>query len=148
MIKSCWGCKRFQALALAAPPPGLLPKERTEGSAAFEVVGLDFARPIRYRKSPRVKGKAYLTLYACSLSRALHLEVLPKLEPVASLGSLKRLVARCGRPAKIFSDNGRTFVGAAVRLWKLFQRQSFKKSLKGYFTNSLQQKTLQNCSFA
>ena len=89
------------------------PRERTEGSTAFEVVGVDFAGPIKYRKSPRVEGKAYLVLYACSLSRALHLEVLPNLETVAFLGSLKRLVARRGRPAKIFSDNGRTFVGAA-----------------------------------
>ena len=113
VIKSCWGCKRYQALALAAPPPGMLPRERTEGSTAFEVVGVDFAGPIKYRKSPRVEGKAYLVLYACNLSRALHLEIVPNLETATFLGSLKRLVARRGRPAKIFSDNGRTFVGAA-----------------------------------
>ena len=112
-IKSCWGCKRLQALALSSPPPGLLPRERTEGSTAFEVVGVDFAGPIRYRKSARVEGKAYLVLFACSLSRALHLEVLPNLETVTFLESLKRLVARRGRPSKIFSDNGRTFIGAA-----------------------------------
>ena len=33
--------------ALAAQPPGMLPRERTEGSTAFEVVGLDFAGPIK-----------------------------------------------------------------------------------------------------
>ena len=96
VIKSCWGYKRIQMLALTAPPPGLLPKERMEGSATFEVVAVDFAGPIRYRKSPRVEGKAYLTLYTCSLARALHLQVLPNLETVAFLGSLKRLVTRRG----------------------------------------------------
>lgn len=104
MIKSCWGCKRFQPRALASPPPGLLPRERTEGSAPFEVVGVDFAGPIRYRKSPRVEGKAYLVLYASSLSRALQLEILPNLDTVTFLGSLKRLIARRGRPVKIVSD--------------------------------------------
>ena len=113
VIKGCWGCKRFQALALATPPPGLLPRERTEGSTAFEVIGVDFAGPIRYRKSTRAEGKAYLALYTCSLSRALHLEMLPDMGTATFLGSLKRLVARRGRPAKIFSDNGGTFVGAA-----------------------------------
>ena len=113
VVKSCWGCKRFQAVAFAAPPPGQLPKERTEGSTAFEVIGVDFAGPIRYRKTPKVEGKAYLVLFACSLSRALHLEVLPNLETVTFLASLKRLVARRGRPSKIYSDNGKTFVGAA-----------------------------------
>ena len=113
IIKGCWGCKRFQAQAHAAPPPGLLPRERTEGSTAFEVIGVDFAGPIKYRKSARVEDKAYLVLFACSLSRALHLEVVPNLETVTFLGSLKRLIARRGRPSQIYSDNGRTFIGAA-----------------------------------
>ena len=113
VIKQCYGCKRFQAVALAAPPPGLLPLERTECSGPFEVVGVDFAGPIKYRKSSRAESKAYLILYACSLTRALYLEVLPNLETTTFLGSLKRLIARRGRPSKIFSDNGRTFVGAA-----------------------------------
>ena len=80
VIKQCYGCKRFQAIAVAAPPPGLLPLERTEHSGVFEVVGVDFAGPIKYRKSPRVEGKAYLVLFACSLTRALYLEVLPNQE--------------------------------------------------------------------
>ena len=54
VIRQCYGCKRFQAVALAAPPPGLSPPERTEGSSPFEVVGVDFAGPIKYR---RRKGK-------------------------------------------------------------------------------------------
>ena len=74
---------------------------------------MDFAGPIKYRKSPRVEGKAYLVLYACSLSGALHLEILPNLETATFLGSLKWLVARHSQPAKIFSDNGKTFVRAA-----------------------------------
>ena len=113
VIRQCYGCKRFQAVALAVPPPGLLPPERTEGSGPFEVVGVDFAGPIKYRKSSRAEGKAYLVLYACSLTRALYLEILPNLETTTFMASLKRFIARRGRPSKIFSDNGRTFVGAA-----------------------------------
>lgn len=113
VVKSCWGCKRFQAVAQATPPPGLLPKERTEGSGAFEIIGVDFAGPIKYRKSPRIEGKAYLVRYACSLLRAIHLEVLPNQETTIFLGRFKRMAARRGRPAKVFYDNRKTFVGAA-----------------------------------
>lgn len=112
-IKSCWGCKRFQVLAFSSPPPGLLQRERTGGSTAFEVVGVDFTGPIKYRRSARVEGKAYLVLFVCSLSKALHLEILPNLGTATFLGSLKRLIARRGRPSKIYSDNRRTFIGAA-----------------------------------
>ena len=49
-IKSCYGCRRFQATAVVQPPPGLLPKDRTEGNHAFQVVGVDYAGPLKYRK--------------------------------------------------------------------------------------------------
>lgn len=107
IIKGCWGCKRLKAQAYTAPPPGLLPRERTEGSTAFEVIGVDFAGPIKYRKSARVDDKAYLVLFACSLSRALHLENVPNLETVTFLCSLKRLIARRGQPSQIYSNNER-----------------------------------------
>lgn len=113
LIEQCYGCKRFQAIAVAAPPPGLLPLERMEHSGVFKVVGVDFTGPIKYRKSPRMEGKAYLVLFACSLTRALHLEVWPNQETATFLGSLKRLIAHQGCPSTIFSDNGQTFIGAA-----------------------------------
>ena len=47
----CWGCKRSRAAAFVAPPPGQLPEDRTTGQTAFEVVGTDFAGPIRYRRA-------------------------------------------------------------------------------------------------
>lgn len=131
VIRECYGCKRFQAVALAAPPPGLLPLERTEGSTPFEIVGVDFAGPIKYRKSSRVEGKGYLVLYTCSLTRALYLEVLPNLETTTFLSSLKRFIARRGRPLKIFSDNGKTFVGAA-NLLKGIQKD---EQVQGYLAS-------------
>ena len=39
MIKRCYGCKRFQAVAHAHPPVGNLPKDRTEGSVLFKSLG-------------------------------------------------------------------------------------------------------------
>ncbi|XP_068691044.1 uncharacterized protein [Montipora foliosa] len=61
-VKKCYGCKRFQAVALAKPPPGLLPQERTKAAGVFELVGVDFAGPTKYRKSSRQEGKAYSLL--------------------------------------------------------------------------------------
>ena len=85
---------------------------RTEGSTPFEVIGVDFAGPIKYRIRAKTEGKAYLALCACSLTRGLLLEALPNLATSEFLRSLKRLIARRGRPEKKYSDNGKTFVGA------------------------------------
>ena len=110
---SCHGCKRFQALACAAPPPADLRTTRTQGTNPYQVIGVDYAGPLRYRISKQREGKAYVLLYACSLTRGIYLDLVPNLETTECLLSLKQFIARRGRPDRIYSDNGRTFVGAA-----------------------------------
>ena len=117
VIRGCFGCKRFQATALQNPPPGNLPVERTNGSVPFQVVGVDYAGPISYKaSSKRETGKAYILLFACSLTRAIHLELLSDQTTEGFIKSFKRFIARRGRPQKVYSDNGRSFVAAATWL--------------------------------
>ena len=98
-------------MALATPPPGLLPTDRTKRSTLLEVIGVDFAGPIKYCIRVKTEGKTYLAWYPCSLTRTLFLEVLPNLATREFLRSLKWLIVRRGRPEKIYSDHGKTFVG-------------------------------------
>ena len=128
-IRGCHGCQRFQARAAANPPPGNLPVDRTQGSHPFQIVGVDYAGPIKYRKHGKVEAKAYIVLYACSLCRALYLDLVPSLETQEFILSLKKLIARKGRPEKIYSDNGKTFVGAARWLRKAMYDEKFNKFL-------------------
>ena len=74
-INNCFGCRRFHATHFPNPQPGKLPKDRTEGDLAFQVVGVDYACPIRYQKRGKQEGKAYIIVYACSLTRAMYLEL-------------------------------------------------------------------------
>ena len=124
-IKRCHGCRRFHAKPVSEPPPGNLPVDRTEGDRPFQVVGVDFAGPIKYRVTKKTEGKAYITLYACSLTRALYLELTTSMETDEFIPTLKRLIARKGRPEKIYSDNAKTFVAAANWLKKAQQDEKF-----------------------
>jgi transposase len=109
----CYGCKRFTATLIVKPIPGKLPKDRTTGGVAFEVIDTDFAGPIRYKCSNKRERKSYLVIFSCSLSRAVHLELIKNLETTSFIPCLKRLIARRGRPRIIYSDNGATFVKAS-----------------------------------
>ena len=111
--RSCHGCKRFQAKAYQAPPPGNLPTTRTQGSTPYQVLGVDFAGPIKYLIKSKKEAKAYLVLYACSLTRAVHLDLVKSLEAKEFIISLKKFIARRGRPEIIYSDNATTFKAAA-----------------------------------
>ena len=56
VIKSCYGCRRFQGKAVLQPPPGMLPADRTDGSRPFETIGVDYAGPIKYVKKRKEEG--------------------------------------------------------------------------------------------
>ena len=115
----CHGCKRFTTTPFSPPMPGPLPEDRSTVAAAFEVIGTDFAGPIRYKQRKKSEGKAYLAVFTCSLSRAVHLELLPSLATDKYIQCLKRLIARRGRPRAIYSDNGGTFVETSKWLREL-----------------------------
>ena len=129
VIKSCWGCKRFQAQAYQCPPPGGLSLTRTEGVTPYETIGVDFAGPIKYRVTHKTEGKGYLVLYACSLTRGVYLDLIPSLETNKFLTSLKRFIARRGRPRVIYSDNGSTFKAAADWLSNVRNDEKFHNCL-------------------
>ena len=129
----CFGCKKFHTTAFHNPPPGNLPVERTEGSSPFEVIGVDYAGPIVYKVSKKREGKSYILLFACSLSRAIHLELLTDQTTDGFIRCLKRFIARRGRPSTIYSDNGKSFVAAAKWLNALMKDEK----LQDYFAHHL-----------
>ena len=112
-MKRCYGCKRFHVKAFQVPPPGKLPTTRTKETTPYQVVGVDFAGPIRYSLKSKKEAKAYLALYACILIRAVHLDLVKSLTAPEFIVSFKRFIARRGRPQLIYSDNAAMFHATA-----------------------------------
>ena len=81
------------------------------------------------QKKGKTSKKAYLVLYRCSLTRAVHLEVLQSLELNDFLDSPKRFIARHGRPRLIYSDNGATFKAAEKWLKRVQHDKQFNSFL-------------------
>ena len=129
IIKRCHWCRRFPVRHVSKPRPGNLPVDRTQGHRPFQVVGVDFAGPIKYRITKKTEGEAYITFYACSLIRALYLELTTSMETDEFIPTLKRLIARKGRPEKIYSDNAKTFVAASNWLKKAQRDEKFHNFL-------------------
>ncbi|GBL93708.1 hypothetical protein AVEN_166753-1 [Araneus ventricosus] len=80
---------------------------RVRDAATFEIVGVDLAVPLYLRNGP----KAYIVLYTCTVYRAIHLELITSLATEVFFQSLRRFIARRGRPSTVYSDNGRNFKG-------------------------------------
>ena len=73
--------------------PGPLPNDRTEQAMSFQVIDTDFAGPIYDRTKTKKESKAYILIFSCSVSRAVHLEVIPNTSTKEFIKCLKRLVA-------------------------------------------------------
>lgn len=91
---------------------GDLPKDRVKPSQAFLHAGVDYAGPFNIKISRNKSGKAYLCIFVCFSTKATHLEVVSDLTTTSFLNALKRFIARRGRCAKLYSDNGLNFIGA------------------------------------
>jgi len=74
---------------------------------------------VKYKQGKKSQGNAYLAIFTCSLSRAIHLELLASLETDYFITCVKRFIARRGRPRVIYSDNGGTFSKAEKWLREL-----------------------------
>lgn len=100
---------------------GPLPQERVNASFPFATTGIDYCGPFLITQQIRGRGpiKAYLAIFICFTTKAVHLELVPDLSTKAFISALKRFIARRGKCNTIYSDNATNFVGANRELKEL-----------------------------
>lgn len=117
-IKKCLICAKLNAMA-RPQQMGDLPRVRVTPAKPFWNAGIDFAGPYQVLMS-RGRGakthKAYIAVFVCMSTKAIHLELVGDLTSDAFIAAFRRFVARRGRCAQIWSDQGRNFVGANRQL--------------------------------
>ncbi len=132
LSRLCPQCQRAYAKPLLHQL-GLLPAVRTTPSPPFTKVGVDFAGPLMLRRGHTRKPvivKAYVAVFVCMATKAVHLDLCASLSTEDFLASLTRFVARRGCPTDIYSDNGSNFVGAREEIRTveaLFGSRDFKE---------------------
>lgn len=100
---------------------GDLPKARLEIKPVFYNCGVDYCGPFLIKEGVRkIKTlKAYAAIFVCFATRAVHVELVSNLTTEAFIACLRRFVARRGKVAHMYSDNGTNFVGASRELNEL-----------------------------
>lgn len=117
VIRACELCN-YKNLQCERPQMAPLPAERlTSFVRAFTNTGVDAFGPYECSAG---RGRSYLKrwgiLFTCLDTRAIHIEVADSQSADDFILCLRNFIGRRGVPAKIFSDNGRNFVGAAGEL--------------------------------
>ena len=99
-------------------PTGPIPKFRTQKSLPFQSIGIDFAGPLYVKRTDGKQGldKRWLFIATCAVTRAVHLELLPKANAEGVWDAFRRMASRRGQPSLVYSDNGKQLVKASKML--------------------------------
>ena len=134
---SCLSCER-----VAGKPCtqllGQLPADRLKPGHVFDRLGVDYAGPVLiksgYVRRPIIT-KAYMCVFVGFAIKAVHLKPVSELTSTAIIATLRRFIARHGKPSVMWSDHGTNFVGAARELKELHDscnRQGAKDCLSDF----------------
>lgn len=106
-----------------------LPHYRLNFTKAFLHTGTDFAGPITL-KAEVGRGsrnyKAYIAIFICLVTKAIHLEIIVSLTTDAFLAGIRRFVGRRGPVSLMYSDNATNNVGAFRRLERMQEKLNQK----------------------
>jgi hypothetical protein len=114
-IRKCLICTRLKA-SYKVPRMGDLPSPRVVATRPFLHTGVDFGGPFFIKESLRRSSrswKAYMCLFVCLPTKAIHLELVSNLTSDAFIAALERFISRRGLCTDMYSDCGSNFVGAS-----------------------------------
>ncbi|XP_035920072.1 uncharacterized protein LOC118517729 [Anopheles stephensi] len=100
-----------------------LPTSRVSPTRPFSISGVDYCGPFMLKSPVRNRSptKAYIAIFVCFATRAVHIELVSDLTTTAFLAALRRFVARRGKVCELHSDNATTFKGAAHELHRVYE---------------------------
>jgi len=127
IISKCPSCIRWLGKP-RQPEMSQLPVERIQPGPTFQKVGIDYSGHF-FIKSSTLRGaktiKAYVIVFICLVTKAVHLELCPDLSTETFLNAFSRFCSRRSSPSYILSDNGSNLVGCSKLL-----REEWKKICK------------------
>ncbi len=90
-----------------------LPQRRLIPTAPFEEVGLDCMGHFLVKLNGRADHKVWAVIFTCMVSRAVHVEVLFKMDTEAMINAIIRFAARRQTVRRFISDCGTNLTGAS-----------------------------------
>ena len=106
-----------------------LPRGRVSDDPPFTNSGIDFAGPI-YVTADSGTRKAYICLFTCQITRAIHLELVTDLSIESFLQAFRRFASRRrGLPALLLTDDAKTFKSASKKVHRILRSAEVQRAL-------------------
>lgn len=126
VIHKCIICFKLKAKA-TTQLMGSLPLDRVNMTRPFQIIGTDYGGPFNVKQSrirKPVITKAYIVIFVCFVTKAIHIELASDMTTNTFLACLKRFIFRRNKPTKIYCDNAAYYKGANNILNDLYELQN------------------------
>lgn len=126
VIRNCLTCFKHSASPVNQLM-GQLPPSRVRPGKPFRCSGVDYAGPVILKLYPgrcQKTCKAYICLFICTVTKAIHLELVSDLSTNSFLAAFRRFTSRRGHCSDLWSDCATNFVGASAELDRMFKNRN------------------------
>ncbi|XP_031639736.1 uncharacterized protein LOC116351735, partial [Contarinia nasturtii] len=123
VVSKCVTCFRHRAKPMKQIMADLPAVRSQDSIKPFTNCAVDFTGAIPYKLSKgrgSKTSKAYIAVFVCMSTRAMHLELVTDMSANGFIAAFRRMVARRGMVANMYSDNGTNFVRANKDLHEFF----------------------------
>ena len=108
VLHRCVICRRYDAKPYLKPSFPPFPSYRVSEMKPFSVVGVDYTGSLTVIEKGQY-NKVYICLFTCTVTRAVHLELVEDCTATSFIRAFRRFVGRRSCPKLIISDNASTF---------------------------------------
>ena len=135
VIKCCIVCIKLEGMPYSSVMPPDLPSFRVSEDPPFTYTGIDFAGPMYLREASAQDAstsKAYICLFTCCSTRAIHLEMSTDLSVSSFLLLFRLFASRRGLPVTLISNNTKPFKAASKDIVKIARSAEVTKFLNNH----------------
>ena len=133
ILRACKICQKHEGGPYTMPLMPPLPTERVSVAATFTKTGIDYLD--HFISKQKEINKRYGFAYSCSVTRAVHLELMQDMSAYQFLLGFRRFKARHGKPNKVISDNASQFKLAVDTISKLWADILTENDVLSYVAN-------------
>ncbi len=119
--RSCLDCTKWRGKPMIPRMSDLPPSNLRLFRPPFYSTGVDCFGPLVVKVGRRTE-KRWGIVYKCLTTRAVHLDLLDHMDGDSFLLSLRRFIARRGKPYELLSDQGTNFKGGSKELEDTFHQ--------------------------
>ncbi len=130
VLRKCVTCKKVCGRPYTYPDPPALPEYRINMAPPFSATGIDYTGHVFIKgKGTEEPTKAYIAVFVCCITRAVHLELVDDLTKENFLLAFRRFCGRRSIPTTVITDNASYFLAGERHLEELMSEEQVQSHL-------------------